>query len=217
MDIQAFKRLPIMGILRGIDEEMVEPIVATALSSGLETIEVTMNTPEAARLVRRMADAGRGRLAIGAGTVLTLDDLHRARDAGASFIVLPTLVEDVVQECVRYKIPVFPGALTPGEISRAWSAGAAMVKVFPARVFGPEYMKDLKGPFQDVQLLACGGVTSENIRSYFSCGAAGVAFGGGIFRKEWLRAKEYGRIGEALKTFIGRYLAWRDRKTDEPV
>ncbi len=208
MDINRFKQLPIMGILRGIDEEMITPIVEVAQSAGLETIEVTMNTPGASELIKKMVRIAQGRLTVGAGTVLTLEDLHRALDAGATFIVLPTLVDEVIEDCVRHHIPVFPGALTPNEIIHAWRAGAAMVKVFPAKFFGPEYFKEIKGPFQDVELLACGGVNHESISSFFACGASGAAFGGSIFKKEWLKQRDYSRIEGSLKKLIQGYLDW---------
>ena len=218
MDVNQFRALPILGILRGIDEEMVGPIIETVLSAGLKTIEVTMNTAGASTLIREMVTLSRGRLTIGAGTVLTMSGLHQALDAGATFIVLPVLVEDVVGYCAKNGIPVFPGALTPNEIHRAWSAGATMVKVFPASSFGPKYFKEIRGPFQEIDLLACGGVTSENLPDFFSCGAAAVAFGGSLFKKEWLKAKDFSRIEDSLSCFIRDYSAWKQsRRGSDPV
>jgi 2-dehydro-3-deoxyphosphogluconate aldolase/(4S)-4-hydroxy-2-oxoglutarate aldolase len=77
-----------------------------------------------------------------------------------------------------------------------------MVKIFPAKLVGPGYFKEIKGPFQDIALLACGGVTPENIRQYFLHGASAVAFGGSVFKKEWLEAREFSRIGECIKALI---------------
>jgi 2-dehydro-3-deoxyphosphogluconate aldolase/(4S)-4-hydroxy-2-oxoglutarate aldolase len=111
MDVKKFKELPIMGILRGVESDVIEPLTDAVISAGLKTIEIAMNTKEAAECIKQMRKTAKNRLMIGAGTVLTLDDLHKALDAGATFIVLPTLVEDVVGHCVKNKIPVFPGAL----------------------------------------------------------------------------------------------------------
>lgn len=202
MDINQFKKLPVMGILRGAREEMIEPLAECVVSSGLKTIEITMNTPGAPELIQQMSGFSKGRLVLGAGTVLTTDVLHSALDAGATFIVLPTLVDDVVDYCVKKSIPVFPGALTPKEIYNAWSAGATMVKVFPAKYFGAGYFKEIKGPFNDIELLACGGVTADNIKSFFSCGASAVAFGASIFKPEWLEAGEFDRIKESIRTLL---------------
>lgn len=202
MDINKFREIPIIGILRGVQEKTIEPLTESIISSGLKTVEITMNTPHAAKLIQKMAKVARNRLTIGAGTVLTREDLHAALDAGATFIVLPVLVEEIVEYCVQKTIPVFPGALTPQEIYNAWRVGATMVKVFPAKFFGPEYFKELKGPFPEIELLACGGVTPENIRSFFSCGASAVAFGAGIFKPEWLANREFSRIEQEIKTLV---------------
>lgn len=210
MDIHLFKTLPIMGILRGIDAKLVAPIVEILQSSGLMTIEVTMNTAGAPELIEAIIKRGRDKITVGAGTVLTTDDLHKALDAGASFIVLPSLVPEVVEHCAKQGIPVFPGALTPTEIYNAWRSGATMVKVFPANRFGPGYLREIKGPFQDIQLLACGGVNSDTVKSYFDCGASAVAVGGSIFKPDLLRGRKYSLIGGPLKMLIDRYYEWRD-------
>lgn len=202
MDIALFKKLPIMGILRGVKESSIEPLTETAFTAGLRTIEIAMNTEDAHLLIKHMVRASKKRLTIGAGTVLSKDDLKKALDAGATFIVLPTLVREIVEECVKSKIPVFPGALTPQEIYNAQASGATMVKVFPAKFFGPAYFKEIKGPFQDIELLACGGVTPENIRLFISSGASAVAFGGSIFKKEWIETGKFQQIGERIKALI---------------
>lgn len=202
MDINRFRKKPVMGILRGIEESAVEPLVEAVVSAGLETIEITMNTIKAAKLIKRMIKKAGGRLIIGAGTVLNLDDLKSALDAGAEFIVSPVLIPEVAKYCVNKKVPVFPGALTPQEIYRAWCAGAAMVKVFPAKFFGPDYFKEIKAPFKKIELLACGGVNPQNIQSFFDCGASAIAFGSSIFKQEWLEKKDFGSISVSIKELL---------------
>ena len=194
-----------MGILRGADAEIIPPLFENVISSGLRTIEITMNTPNAPELIRKGVKAAGRRLTIGAGTVLNMGDLKRALDAGAAFIVLPTLVNEVVEYCVKNSIPVFPGALSPQEIYNAWHMGAAMVKVFPAKFFGPGYFKEIKGPFADIELLACGGVTPENIHSFLSSGASAVAFGGSVFKKEWLENHNFSEICGSIKKLVNAY------------
>ncbi|MBU0574108.1 MAG: bifunctional 4-hydroxy-2-oxoglutarate aldolase/2-dehydro-3-deoxy-phosphogluconate aldolase [Candidatus Margulisbacteria bacterium] len=194
--------MKVLGILRGVTSDAIEPIVETAISSGLETIEITMNTPDAPCLIKKAIGHARGRLVIGAGTVLNRKDLAFALEAGASFIVMPVIEEEVIAQCVKDNIPVFPGALTPNEIFKAWSLGAAMVKVFPAKFFGPKYFKEINGPFNDIKLLACGGVTPENKNDYLSNGASAISFGSSVFRKEWLAEGDFDLIGAAIKAFI---------------
>lgn len=205
MNVKRFKELPIMGILRDVEGVAIEPLTRSIISSGLKTVEITMNTPKAEKLIRKMKKLAKGRLTVGAGTVLRMKDLRSALDAGAEFIVMPTLVEDVVRYCVKKSIPAFPGAMTPQEIYNAWNAGATMVKIFPAKFFGPSYIKEIKAPLKDIKLLACGGVTLDNIGLFFSCGASAVAFGSSIFKKEWLQRREFYRIEEALKELIAGF------------
>ena len=202
MDLTQFRQLPLMGILRGLKAELLEPLTETIVEAGLKTIEITMNTANAAALIRQMKTNAQDRLSIGAGTVLSVNDVRRARDAGAEFIVMPTLVRDVMEYCTKENIPVFPGALTPTEIFEAWQSGATMVKVFPASHFGPAYFKEIRGPFQDIELLACGGVTVENLGEFFSSGAQAVAFGGSVFKKRWLEDQHFSYISDAIKGLI---------------
>ena len=207
MDVAKFKQLPILGILRGIGEEGLEPLLAAVESAGLKTIEITMNTPGAPGLIRKACAFSKKRLTIGAGTVLDMKSLKAALGAGATFIVMPVLVKDVMAYCVKNKIPAFPGALTPQEIYTAWRSGAAMVKVFPSNFFGPEYFKEIKAPLEGVELLACGGVTPQNMRSYFENGASAVSFGASVFKKEWLAQKEFEAIGAAIKKYVHEFIA----------
>lgn len=202
MQPQPFARSPFLGILRGIGKGAIEPLVEALVPAGLDALEITMNTPGAPDLIRELVRVAGGRLAVGAGTVLSLSDLRAALDAGAGFVVSPTLVPEVVSSCARGGIPVFPGALTPGEIHAAHQAGATMVKVFPAGVFGPSYLREVKGPFQDIPLLACGGVNPENVGSFFANGASAVAFGTSIFRPDLIEKRDFEGVSRRLRTLM---------------
>jgi len=202
MDISKFRQLPILGIMRGVEEGTIDGLIESAFSAGLRAIEITMNTPDAPLLIKKAQKAANGRIYVGAGTVLSMSDMMQALDSGAQFIVMPALVNDVVEYCARNKIPVFPGALTPQEILNAWRSGATMVKVFPAKFFGPAYFSEIKGPFNNIELLACGGVEKENIRAFFSAGASAVAFGASIFRKEWIASGDFSQIKDEIKKLI---------------
>ena len=194
-----------MGILRGVDSEVIEPLTEAIIKSGLETVEITMNTPGASQLIAKMTKVSKQRLVVGAGTVLDLDALKKAEDSGATFIVTPVLIEEVSNYCVKHKIAIFPGAFSPLEIYKAWKLGAAMVKVFPAKFLGPAYFKEIKGSFNQVELLACWGVTAQNLKDYISCGADAIAFGASIFRKEWLAKKDFAKISESIRTILASY------------
>jgi 2-dehydro-3-deoxyphosphogluconate aldolase/(4S)-4-hydroxy-2-oxoglutarate aldolase len=203
MDLARFKTRPLLGIVRGVELEQLKPLLESAIAAGLETLEITMNTPQAPALIARACEIAAGKLTIGAGTVLDLDDLKSATDAGATFIVSPTLIPEVVAACVEARLPVFPGALTPQEIHDAWRAGASMVKVFPAGVFGPSYFREIKGPFANIELLACGGVSVATLPEYARCGADAFAFGGSIFNLDWIQAGRFDRIEAAIRELVG--------------
>jgi 2-dehydro-3-deoxyphosphogluconate aldolase/(4S)-4-hydroxy-2-oxoglutarate aldolase len=202
MNVSEFKRLPLLAILRGGDTTIIGPLVDTVVEAGLRTLEIAMNTPGAAAMIERAVETADGRLTIGAGTVTTRARLDDALAAGASFIVLPTCEAPVMEACAARAIPVFPGALTPNEIHTAWSAGATMVKVFPAKVFGPDYLREIKGPFEDIELLACGGISADNMAAYFEAGASAVAFGGSLFKPQWLRPEELPRIRNGVRALV---------------
>ncbi len=204
MNVDKFRKQPILGILRDITEDEIPPLVDVFKSTGLHTVEIAMNTEDADALIRQAVKLAKGSVMIGAGTVISMKILKTALKAGATFIVMPVLVKDVVKYCVRHKIAVFAGALSPQEIYQAWQDGATMVKVFPAGFFGPKYFREIKGPFREIELLACGGVTPENMAEYFLNGASAIAFGASVFRRDWLKKKDFPKIEESIKKFLGK-------------
>ena len=203
-----FGKMPLLGILRGIREEEISFVADVAKKEGLTSLEITMNTEGAPKLISQMREASEGMFSVGAGTVLSLEDLNSALDAGASFVVMPTLVRDVVEVCLEKAMPVFPGALTPQEIWDAAFAGATMVKVFPSNLFGASYFKDLRGPFDKVPLMACGGVNASSLAAFFDAGANAASFGGSIFKREWLAGGNERELSSALREIIEAYRAW---------
>lgn len=194
--------------MRGITPPELEPLFETIVAAGLQTVEITMNTEGATGLIKNAVKRYGKQLMIGAGTVLNLKDLKNALGSGAKFIVSPVVVPAVIRYCVRHKIPVFPGALVPQDIYEAWQAGATMVKVFPSGCFGPEYFKEIKGPFPKIELLACGGVTPENMPDYFKCGASAVAIGSSIFRRDWIAGRKHSRIRLKLRAYLQKLPAF---------
>ncbi len=200
-----FQQLPMVGILRGLGAENLQPVVDAVCAGGLTNLEVTMNTAGAVdqiRAARRLAGTA---LNIGAGTVTDLTLLEQALEAGASFIVTPTVADAVIQRCVQLQVPVFPGAFSPAEIVRAWEMGATMVKVFPADVLGPGYLRALKGPFPQVRLLPTGGVDVSTLASYLKAGADGFGIGSPLFRPERVAAQDWIWIRQQCRALIEAY------------
>jgi len=155
------------------------PTVAEALASGgVHAFEVTLNEPKAVALRAIEAVAARGSdIAIGAGTVLSIEAAGLAVDAGATFLVMPTTDTDLVAWAAARGIPAFPGAATPTEIHAAWRAGAAAVKLFPASALGPSFVRECRGPFPDIPLVPTGGVTAETAGAFITAGAVAVGLG----------------------------------------
>jgi 2-dehydro-3-deoxyphosphogluconate aldolase/(4S)-4-hydroxy-2-oxoglutarate aldolase len=209
MTLEDFRQLPVIGILRGLAEHHLAPLLEAAAEACRVRLEITMHPPGAGKLIRQAAALAGKRLWLGAGTVTDMNTLHTALDNGACFIVMPVFDAAITGYCREHRIPVFPGALTPQEIFHAWQSGAEMVKVFPASAFGPAYFKQVKGPFDRLKLLACGGVGVSNLAAYLAYGADGVAFGAGIFRDDLLARKAYGEIGALLQEFIALFKSLR--------
>lgn len=198
--------LPILGILRGIDKKDVKPLTDIFIRNKVKNIEITMNTDGVEELIAAMLEYANGELVVGAGTVLNTKEMHLALKAGAQFIVSPTIVDEVIAYCASNKTPVFPGALTPTEVHRAWDMGASMVKLFPASLFGPSYIKALKGPLDKIKVMAVGGISDSNISEYFAQGADAVAFGASIVQPKLLEKNDFAKIELNLRSFINRYL-----------
>ena len=205
MNVETFEQLPLLGIIRGVDDHDVIPIADASMNAGLRALEITMNTPLAHKLIEKMASHCDGKMAIGAGTVLSIKDLKVALSAGARFIVMPIIEPSVLEYCNDHSIPVFPGALTPNEIYSAWNQKATMVKVFPASLFGPSYFKEIKAPLNSIKLLACGGVSTKTIADFFKNGASAAAFGASIYKKEYIEKKQFDMIEQEIRDLIAAY------------
>ena len=156
-----FRSMPIVGILRFFPRAQVEQLVPAVMAGGLINLEVTLNSPGAADLIRLTRDLLGDRGNVGAGTVTSMEGLKLALDAGASFIVTPVVLPEVIRACVDLGVPILPGAMTPTEIFTAWSLGATMVKVFPADQLGPNHLRAVKAPFPEIRLMPTGELSPE--------------------------------------------------------
>lgn len=197
-----FKRLPVVGILRAFRREEIEQLVPASLDGGLCNLEVTMNTAGAEQLIRRIVEIAGPLANVGAGTVTSIPLLEAALAAGASFIVTPIVVPDVIRECVRRGVPVMPGAMTPAEIQSAWELGASLVKVFPAEALGPGYLRAIKAPLPHVRLMPTGGVTVETLQIFKAAGAEAFGVGGPLFDPRQVAAGNWPWFREQARRFV---------------
>jgi 2-dehydro-3-deoxyphosphogluconate aldolase/(4S)-4-hydroxy-2-oxoglutarate aldolase len=204
--------VPVIGILRGVEGDFFGEVMQLSFAAGLSALEITMNTLGAEKIVREYIPAVPGGKLLGMGTIRTLDEAKRAVAAGAMFLVTPNLDTRVIEYANTENIPIVVGALTPSEIYTAWSAGADMVKVFPCgSLGGPSYIRDLRGPFEQVALCAVGGVSLKNLPEYFEAGAAAVGVATSLFGGKALREKNLPELALNVKNFIDRCREVKDR------
>lgn len=171
----------LIAILRMSGEwSVIKGTIEALVRGGFRIIEITTSVPGATDIVRYLANDPGRKFLVGAGTVLDEHTAVSMIEAGAEFIVSPAVIEGVIAASNRAGVPVFPGALTPTEVWRAHHLGADAVKVFPASLFGPSYLKALAGPLAGIRLLPTGGIDLANIASYLDAGAFAVGVGGGL-------------------------------------
>ncbi|MDG4475017.1 bifunctional 4-hydroxy-2-oxoglutarate aldolase/2-dehydro-3-deoxy-phosphogluconate aldolase [Thiovibrio frasassiensis] len=202
----------VIGILRGVAGDFFGEAMQISFAGGLTAMEVTMNTPDAEKIVREYRSAVPAGKLLGMGTIRNLEEAIRAVAAGAMFLVTPNLDTKVIEYAKAEGVPIVAGALTPTEVYTAWSAGADLVKVFPCGAMGgPQYIKDLLGPFDHLRLAAVGGVSLANLPEYFKAGAAAVGVSTSLFGAKALREKNLDQIGQNVKIFIEHCREAKDR------
>lgn len=204
-DEARFRALPIVGILRFFSREQVRHLIPAVLAGGLRNLEITMNTAGAEDLIRLACDLVGGSGNVGAGTVLTVGQLDRALAAGASFIVTPAVVPEVIRACVERGVPVMPGALTPTEILTAWQLGARLVKIFPADTLGPAHVKAVKAPFPEIPLMPTGGVTVATLPAFRQAGADAFGVGSPLFDAGQAAGANWDWFRERAQQFADAY------------
>jgi len=196
----------IVAIVRLDSGEKLIKVAEALNSGGISAIEFTVPTPGALDMIKQASAYFGDEVIMGAGTVLDPETARVAILAGAQFVVTPTLNLETIALCNRYGKPVVSGALTPTEILTAWDAGADLIKVFPASIGGPGYIKSILAPLPQVRLVPVGGVNADNAASYMKAGATGLGVGGNLVNKAAVANEDWGvitaeaqRLVEAVK------------------
>ncbi len=194
----------LIAIVRVPDAAQLLPVAEALQAGGVEVIEFTLTTPGALEQLRAAREHFGGALILGAGTVLDAGLAQQAIEAGAQFIVAPNFDPAVVRLCHRhrYDVPVIPGALTPTEIVAAWTAGADFVKVFPAGLGGPSYIREVRAPLPQVQLVPTGGVTAENVVEFLKAGAVAVGVGSSLVDKAAVATRDWPTLTNRARRFV---------------
>jgi len=191
----------VLGIIRVQEAEGLLRITKALQEGGLNCVEITMTTPGALRAIEEAGGKLEG-VTMGAGTVLDAPTARQAILAGAEFLVTPTVEVDVIETARRYGIVVIPGAMTPTEILTAWEMGADMIKVFPAGILGPGYLKAVRGPLPQIPLVPTGGITAGNAGEFIRAGAAMVCAGGWLVDKKAVAEGRYEVLTEQARKLV---------------
>ncbi len=170
----------LVAVVRARSGEQLVKVVAALAEGGVTAAEITFTVPDAIEIIRKVRQELGDSIVLGAGTVLDPETARAALLAGAEYIVAPTLNLDVIRLCRRYDKAVMPGAFTPTEVLSAWEAGADVVKVFPADVGGPTYLKSLHGPLPQIRLMPTGGVDLDTAEGFLKAGACCLGVGGSL-------------------------------------
>ena len=168
----------VVAILRAENATRAEAVVDVLVEAGVRSLELTLTTQGALEVVERLAARVPADVEVGVGTVLTAADVDRSVDAGATFVVSPSVDPEVIAAALRRRVASYPGAFTPTEIAAAWKAGASAVKLFPAGQLGPGYLKAVRAPLPDIPVVPTGGIDTDAIGAWLAAGAVAVGMGG---------------------------------------
>ena len=206
--IDNVKKKKLIAIVRGMEPDYMLSLGQALYDGGIDMIEVTFNqsaTDHYAATVKGieiLKEHFQDRVLVGAGTVLTTEQVDLAKAAGAGYIITPSTDPEVISYAKEQDLVAMPGALTPSEAVAAWKAGADFVKIFPAGNLGPAYLKAIRAPLSHIPFLAVGGINEKNIPDFLKAGAAGFGVGGNLVNKEWIMNGETDKITQLAKAFV---------------
>jgi len=193
----------LIPVVRAQSADIALRAIEAIKAGGVSIIEITMTVPGALHVIEEIAQRFAGEVTVGAGTVLDSETARACILAGAQFIVSPALDLDTIACCRRYSVAVMPGAMTPTEVLKAWRAGADFVKVFPANaVGGADYIKALKAPFPQIEIVPTGGVSLKTAADFIKAGAAALGVGSDLVDTQALREGRDSLLTERARQFI---------------
>jgi len=210
--IEQIRAIGIIPVVRAQSAGQALTAVDAICAGGIPILEITMTVPGAVTIINELTKRLGDDALIGAGTVLDPETARQCLDAGARFIVSPSLDVPTIEACRTLRVPVFPGAMTPTEVVTAWKAGADAVKVFPANaVGGAAYLKSLKAPLPQIELVPTGGVSLKNIAEYIAAGALAVGVGADLVDLAAVRNADAASITAKAREYVAAVIAARGR------
>ncbi len=202
MTLDLLRRNPIVAVLRAPTAEVALSTVDALVAGGVTAIEVTYSTPDAAGVIREVARRHGAGVYLGAGTITTPEQAAEAAEAGAQFLVSPGSVPRIAAAIQATGCVTMLGVLTPTEVMVAQDLGADVVKVFPASLGGPAYLRALRGPFPNAVLMPTGGVNAGNLAEWFAAGAIAVGAGGDLVSSAAMASGDWLAITASARAFV---------------
>jgi 2-dehydro-3-deoxyphosphogluconate aldolase/(4S)-4-hydroxy-2-oxoglutarate aldolase len=200
--VEKLREIGLVPVLRAESEEQALGIASAIADGGVTVLEITMTVPGAIRVMSRLTKE-RPDILIGAGTVLDAETARMCMLEGAQFVVSPALNLKTIEMCHRYSIPVLPGALTPTEVVTAWQAGADVIKVFPASALGgAKYLKSLKAPLPQVEMIPTGGVSLATAKEFLEAGSFALGVGADLVDTKAMAEGKPEKITESAKKYL---------------
>ena len=201
--IQRIRDIGVIPVVRASSADEAIKVVDAIKAGGVSILEITMTVPGAVQVIEQLVQRFGDETVVGAGTVLDPEVANACISVGAKFIVSPALNLETIKYCRDHDVPVMPGALTPTEVVTAWNAGADFVKVFPCgAVGGASYIKSLKAPLPQIELVPTGGVSLKTAASFIEAGAAAIGVGADLVNIKALRAGDAETITEAARAYV---------------
>jgi 2-dehydro-3-deoxyphosphogluconate aldolase/(4S)-4-hydroxy-2-oxoglutarate aldolase len=205
-------KLGLLAVIRGPSAELTLKMVDALVAGGVTGIEITYSTPDAEAVVRGLRDQYGERILLGMGTLTNPAQAQAAKAAGAEFLVSPISEPELVKAMVASGLVAMAGALTPTEVFQVFQLGAAIVKIFPGSLTGPDYLKALHGPFPQIQMMPTGGVSLANIPAWFAAGAVAVGAGSELCSPALARQGQFAEISRGAAEFVQVVQAARREK-----
>jgi len=207
--LDEIRRVGLIAVLRSPSEELALQMVGALVAGGVTGIEITYSTPNAADVVRALDGIHGSRIVLGMGSLTRPEQVDEARAAGARFIVSPHTKAGLADAMAGSDLATMIGALSPTEVEEAHDRGADIVKIFPASLVGPSYIRSLHGPFPDIPMMPSGGVNAANLGEWLEAGAVAVSAGGELCPVDWARQGRFDAIAERARAFIAALQAYR--------
>lgn len=199
---EKLKARPLVLIYRGLDAQESLEITQSLAEVGVRMFEVTMNTPGAVQTIKLLRERMGPEIWIGAGTVTTTEQVRQVSEAGAGFVISPNTNEEVIKTTKRLGMVSIPGAFTPTEILEAREAGGDIIKIFPVNVVGSEYIKQLRGPIQDIPFMATGGVRLDMVADLIREGVCSIGLSAHLLGRELIEKKDWKGLQQSALAYM---------------